>query len=655
MQNNLPTNPAVQVQASNSSGSILIPKINPELTNKMKRNKKLTKIALITLSVIVVVLVLVVTPLTIFGLRAKAAYEKLKPLTSSVGFTDVKKIKENSQTVKNEVSDLNTSYKLISWMRIFPWAGGYVADLGHGLKGAQYSLDAFESGFMAVEPYLSVLGYDSSDSGEKTAQERIDIVVKAIPELTTKIDDVSKKLQNARIEFDQIDPNRYPEKYKNVEVRNKIMQFLNLFDQVVNYTSTSKPVLEAAPYLLGTESPRNYLVLFQNDKELRPTGGFMTAYSIMKVDKAKFEPVDSADIYHLDAKYKPVLPAPKPIVDMIKGPYVLSQNIRLRDMNYSPDFPTSMKLFTEEVDKVGLPEVDGIIGMDTQVLVNILNVLGEIGVSGFGNFSTKNDSRCNCPQVIYELESFADTEGPIVWDPNTGKIVYTPPNYDNRKKIIGPLMNSILANALAQPKEKMPALIDAVFKSLMEKHVLFYVYDEKAQKSLEDFGVAGKILDYQGDYLHISDSNLGGRKSNLYVTQEVHQEIETDRTGMITKTVTITYKNSEKHDGWLNSVLPNWVRIYVPKGAQLVTSEGLEQKYDVYEELNKTVFSGNFKLRPEGVSKITFKYTLPFKAAGEYKMLIQKQPGTDMPLYTVSKGFAEEEFVLNQDREIRVK
>lgn len=650
MQNNLPNNNTA------TSGSILIPKINPEQTEKTKKKLRVKKSVILACGIILILLLAMATPLAIFGLRAKASYEKLRPLADASNFTDVKKVKENATVIKNEVNDLNNSYNLISWMRFFPWAGAYVADLGHGLKGAKHSLEAFELGFVAVEPYLSVLGYDSADSGEKTAQERIDIVVKAIPELTNKVDAVNQKLQGARVEFDQIDPNRYPETYKGVELRTKMMQILNLFDQVVEYSSTSKPVLEAAPYLLGMESPRNYFVLFQNDKELRPTGGFMTAYSIMKVDKAKFEPVDSADIYHLDAVYKPVLPAPKPIVDMIKGPYILSQNIRLRDMNYSPDFPTSMKLFTEEVEKIDLPEVDGIIGVDTQLLVNILNVLGEIGVSGFGNFSTKNDSRCNCPQVIYELESFADTEGPIVWDPNTGKIVYTPPNYDNRKKIIGPLMNSILANALAQPKEKMPALIDAMFKSLMEKHVLFYVYDEEAQKSLDEFGVTGKILDYQGDYLHISDSNLGGRKSNLYVTQEVHQEIETDKSGTVTKTVTITYKNSEKHDGWLNSVLPNWVRIYVPKGAKLLTSEGLEQKYDEYEELGKTVFSGNFKLRPEGVSKVIFQYTLPFKVVGnEYNMLIQKQPGTDMPLYSITKGKIEEEFALLQDREIRLK
>ncbi|MDP2672978.1 MAG: N-6 DNA methylase, partial [Nanoarchaeota archaeon] len=225
----------------------------------------------------------------------------------------------------------------------------------------------------------------------------------------------------------------------------------------------------------------------------------------------------------------------------------------------------------------------------------------------------------------------------------------------NRKKIIGPLMNSILANALGQPKEKMPKLLDSIFKSVMEKHVLFYLLDDKAQAAVEGFGIAGRIKNFDGDYLHINDSNLGGRKSNLYVTSEVNQEIVVGKDGTIEKTVTITYKNPEKYDGWLNSVLPNWVRVYVPKGSSLIAVEGLEKKYDPYEELGKTVYSGYFSLRPEGVSKVTFKYSLPFKNLTELSMFIQKQSGTDAPLYVLQSGKLEEEFLLNTDKEIRIK
>ena len=216
-------------------------------------------------------------------------------------------------------------------------------------------------------------------------------------------------------------------------------------------------------------------------------------------------------------------------------------------------------------------------------------------------------------------------------------------------------MNALLANAMGQPKDKLPKLFEGVLTSLLEKHVLFYMYEPKAQAGVEAFGIAGRLKDYSGDYLYINDANLGGRKSNLYVTQEVESDIEVAKDGSVEKTLTITYKNPEKHDGWLNSVLPNWVRVYVPEGSELISAEGFEDKADPYGEFGKTVYAGYFQLRPEGVSKITLKYKLPFKVKGDYKVYIQKQPGKDAPLYILRAGKKEEELFLNTDKEVRLK
>lgn len=655
--------------------AILIPKINPD-SNEISKNdspsnlkeekivfskkRKIKPLFVIIPAAILLVLSIFIIPTLLFANKAKRVYTNLTPIINSTDFEDLNKIKSDMVIVNSELTSLKSSYGLVSWMKFVPVVGKYVSDLGHGLNASTKMIEAGDITLTTLDPLLLELGF-KKDGGEvttsdKSAQERIDFVVNSIPQILPKADEISTKFREAEVELSQIDPSNYPEDYKGIKVREKIKKALELFKQASDYISESKPLLESAPYLLGMESDRQYLVLFQNDKELRPTGGFLTAYSIMKVSKAKFDPVASDDIYNLDSKYKPVLPAPAPIVDLIKGPYVLSQSIRLRDMNYSPDYKVAMDLFSTEAAKVGMKDIDGIISVDTGLLVNLLDALGEIGVPGFGNFSTKTEPKCNCPQVIYELESFADVEGPIIWDPITGKIILRPPNSDNRKKIIGPLMNSILANAMAQPKEKMPILLESIFKSVIEKHVMFYLFDENAQTAVEKFGIAGRIEQYQGDYLHVSDSNLGGRKSNLYVKNEVEQEIEVNKDGIIEKTVTITYKNPEKYDGWLNSVLPNWVRIYVPEGSKLVSVDGLEKQYAEVNELGKTVFSGYFKLRPEGVSKVTFKYSLPFKkGTGDYKMFIQKQPGTDAPLYTVRSAKDEQEFLLNTDKEVRIK
>ena len=630
----------------------------PKVSNGPKKvffTSKVKKILLGVAITLVVLLVAIGVPGLLLIGKAKALYKQSQALVASAKSSNIAAIKTEIVKTRDSVSAFRGTFKFISWTKIIPFLGGYVADVDHGTKAYAYGLEAAEITIGVIEPYADVLGISSGATGDgaKTAEDRIDFIAKAIPTIVPKIDEILDKANKAKIEIDLIDPDRYPVTYKGKAVREPMRNGIAVLDEAVALVANSKPLLEATPYLLGLDTPRQYLLLFQNDKELRPTGGFLTAYAIMKVDKAKFDPVSSNDIYNLDAQYKPRLPAPDPIVKYIKGPYILSKNLRLRDMNWSPDFSESMKTLSTELSTVGIKNIDGIIAVDTGLLTNLLDVIGPIGVPGFGNFSTKIEPKCNCPQVIYELESFADVEGPIIWDPVTGKIILRPANSDNRKKIIGPLMNSILANAMGQPKEKLPALANAAIKSLLEKHVLFYLNDQKAQIGVTAFGVAGRIVDYEGDYLHINDANLGGRKSNLYITQEVEQLIEV-KDGNIEKTIIITYKNPEKYDGWLNSVYPDWVRIYVPKGSQLLAQEGFTDKAEPYEELGKTVFAGFFQLRPEGVAKITLKYRLPFNNSKNFKMLIQKQAGTDAPLYTIKYGKKSEEQYLKQDKEFRL-
>lgn len=623
--------------------------------------KKPKKGLLITLAILGIILIYsVISGLIVYG-KAMSFKKTVNGLMTAGKSQDLVKIKAELVKTKSSLKALKSSFVVISPFKLVPFFGSYVSDANHLVNAGLYGMDASDIVLTTIEPYADLLGLTGGkDSvmgdGTKTAKDRIDFIVKSIPDLIPNIDKISGKTALIEKELTNINSDRYPVRIGKTEVRSKVKSGLEMFSEAAGFITNGKPLLEVAPYLLGIDSERTYLLLFQNDKELRPTGGFMTGYSIMKVNKGAFSPVSSSDIYNLDAKYKPTIVAPDPIIKYLKGPYALSNKLRLRDMNWSPDFAESMRLFTTEAESIGITGIDGIISVDTQVLVYLLDAIGKIGVPGFGNFSTEIDSRCNCPNVIYELEAFADVEGPVVWDPNgSGKIIYAPANYDNRKKIIGPLMNSVLANAMGQPKDKLPKLFEAGFKSLIEKHILFYIFDSKTQDAVSSFGIAGTIKSANGDYLHINDANLGGRKSNLYVTNEIFQEYSTSKDGYIEKTLTLTYKNPMKQDGWLNSVLPDWVRIYVPKGSTLISFDGVEDKATPYEEFGKTVFAGFFKLRPEGVSKLTIKYKLPIKAKGEVNLLIQKQPGLDSPLYTITSGKSEEEFFLKTDKEIKIR
>jgi hypothetical protein len=575
-------------------------------------------------------------------------------LKDSVATKNLDEVGKKLVLFEKDYQSFSRSYSRIKWLKIVPYFGSFVGDGGKFVAAGQESLYLAKKGIEVVKPFADLIGFSNGgEAKQETAEDRINFVINSTEKLTPELDTLETHIKKINQNLSGINTAKYPEKLGKYRVRSLLESGLANLTLGTEIFSKAKPLVGDISNLMGVETPKTYLIIFQNDKELRPTGGFITAYSLLQVDKGKLNPVSSNDIYNLDSKYKPSIPAPDPIIKYLKGPYVISKYLRLRDMNWNPDFSESMKTFVAEIDKVGIRGVDGVISVDTQVLVNLLEVIGEIQVPGFGAFSNKIIAECNCSQVIYELESFADVEGPIVWDPaGTGKIIYAPANYENRKKIIGPLMNAVIANAMAQPKEKMPKLLEAGYKSITGKNIMFFLFDEKTQANMATFGATGSIGQHTGDFLHINDANLGGRKSNLYATQEVLQTITFDKNGNAQKTLEITYKNPEKYDGWLNSVLPNFVRIYVPRGSKLTSFEGAEETFETYEDLGYTVFSGFFQLRPQGVVKLRLTYTLPIKKTKKYELFIQKQPGTVAFPYTLTLGKNTQEFLLNSDKNL---
>lgn len=621
------------------------------ITRAIKSRKKLSAIIAILLLTALVLFI----AMFVIAFQGLQFYSASKLLANKVLNRDFSNIESDIDLVKDEYEELKNSYKFILPLKAVPLLGYYVKDGEYIINSAGYGVEATEILVKAIEPYADIFGFEGARSStdklsREPSAERINFLVSSLPHLVPEIESVSEKLKLVKSEVVQINPSRYPGYVFGRDIRGTIEDSIESVVALDDIVRRGKSLLSVAPYLLGTDEKREYLILFQNDKELRPTGGFMTAYTVADVEKGVFRPVSSSDIYSLDASYTPSVPASRPMVDYIQGPYVIDKNFRIRDINWSPDFRESIELFLKEASSAGLPTVDGVIAVDTQLLVNILDAMGPIQVPEFGEFSTEFYPECNCPQVIYELERFSDVEGPIVWDPlDPTKIIYAPENFDNRKKILGPLMNALIVKALAQPKEKLPGLFNAIYNSFIEKHILIYVSDETTQKAIEEFGISGTLQDYDGDYLHINDANLGGRKSNLYVTQTVNHEITVAKDGSIEKTLEITYKNPQPYDGWLNSVLPNWTRIYLPLGSDVVEISGFEDPGEVSEELGKTVVSGGFKLRPQGVSIITVVYKLPFKVDKDYNLFIQKQPGKDAPIHTIKLNENVEEFYLRRD------
>ncbi len=625
----------------------------PDMGRKTKRSsffkRNLKKISIGLAVFIVIFVVGFVVPVLAVVSSAKKTYAQVKLLSAAMKQQDITVASVELKKTQVALNDTASKMKFLSYLHFVPLANFYYDDANHLMNAGIEGLKTGDIVVESLKPYADVLGLKGQGSFTGgSAEERIKTAVLTMGKITPRIDEIAASLALIQKEIDQVNPNHYPELIFGKKIKAQLVQVKTLTDQGAGFVDQARPLIKVLPSLLGENEDKRYLVLFQNDKELRPTGGFITAYAIFKLTNGVIKLEKSDDIYVLDDSISGKPKAPAPILKYFPKVTVLN----LRDSNLSPDFIESMKTFKTLYNKAGQRvDVDGIIAIDTYVLTSTIKVLDDQIVVNGQTFTTKNDPRCDCPQVIYALEDN----------------ISRPVNYikTDRKGLLGDMLTALMSKALSSsPKIYWGPLFQTMLTQTNQKHILFDLENADAQKGITALKAAGRIEDFDGDYFHLNEANFSGAKANLFLNQTVEQSY-TVKGGVISKTVTVNYKNLhepsdcnlERGGLCLNAEYRDWFRVYVPKGSKLVSSDGSQVKMTTSEDLGKTVFEGFLTVRPLGRATLTFTYTLPFKVEGSsLPLLIQKQPGTDAPEYTIKvNGRTVQKLPLLTDKEFELK
>ena len=586
-------------------------------------------------------------------LKSQAETLKTSGLAAKEAFKaqDLPKTKEALDQTQTQLAEVENTYQKLKFYNFIPIARNYYQDGQHGIDAAQAALSAGQKTVDALVPYADVLGFTGEGSfAGGTVEDRIASLLGTIDKLLPQLDAIGADLEVANQHLAAIDPNRYPETIKGVAIRNKLIQAQKTLNGASEALSTYRPAIERLPSIAGADGKRKkYLILFQNDNELRPTGGFLTAYAVVNVENGKVTAEKSDDIYELDKKFTKKIPIPPEL-----GRYLTTEKYwNLRDMNIYPDFKESMDVFYPNYQTVpGEPDnIDGIIAIDTKFVVNLMNILGPVNVPGYGTFSAENDPTCDCPQIIHVLSE-------IITRP-------TPYLREDRKGILGPLMQGLIAKSYGAPKNQWPALFESFFTDVGARHVQFYFMDEANQQAAEAINAAGRMFppEKNQDFLAIVDANLAGAKSNLYVKNEWMQEVKKPSDGYLEKTIEATYKNPRHADNCnleagllcLNSTLKDWNRVYLPKGSQLIEAQGYLEDPKVYETEGFTVVDGYFLLHPKGVAKLKLKVKVPYDDTETYRLYAWKQGGLGEYPFVINTNGNEEKVSINKDLKYETK
>jgi hypothetical protein len=131
------------------------------------------------------------------------------------------------------------------------------------------------------------------------------------------------------------------------------------------------------PRMLGADGPRTYLVLFQNNAEIRATGGMPGAYIVIRADAGAVTIADQGTAAGDIRIFEP------PVTKLdanLEALYTDRPAVFPADVNLTPDFPTAARLFRAMYQKRSGIAVDGVLATDPVALSYLLRVTGAVKV-----------------------------------------------------------------------------------------------------------------------------------------------------------------------------------------------------------------------------------------------------------------------------------
>lgn len=422
------------------------------------------------------------------------------------------------------------------------------------------------------------------------------------------------------------------------ETRNGHLESVSTVSRILPLSNETRgdlrTVADLAQILFGKKNEeQTYLILFQNNLELRPGGGFIGSFGILKTNNGTITEFTTHDTGNFDARIPDTTPAPYPFQETLRV-----KSLKLRDSNISPDWPTNAKVaenFYREGQ--GQEDFDGVIGITTNVLSSFLAVTGPVEIPGYpGVYGSENA----VIDLEFQVEKGFDEQGI---------------ERGERKGVMTLLGNAILDRVKDLSLKDKLKLAQVLLDDLHKKDIQLYFKDENLEQIVTSAGWGGEIDSrWSDDYLMLVDSNMGAFKTDYRIKRSIDYSINL-QTGKPTVTVKVTYEHMGEARDYMTKDYQSFTRLYVPAGSWLEKVEGHADKPIIFgEELGKKYF-GTIVWVPLGQTRtVTWTYQVPATIAESfYDLKIEKQAGVnDMPVKVtvIKKDGAKEtkETILNR-------
>ena len=300
-------------------------------------------------------------------------------------------------------------------------------------------------------------------------------------------------------------------------VDDAVGQVLDVIADTAPLVHSATEVLPTAMQMLGDTEPRTYFVIFQNNAEIRATGGNPAASVLLRVEDGRVSLAGQASSTTFASNGL----AGRQYIDLPPETLALyAADFPLYSQNYTrtPNFPTTAALFQGILGATGHP-IDGVISLDPVALAHMLAVAGPVTVDGI-ELNSDNVVRVLLNETYFR---FPDDQAPA---------------------------DAFFAAASAAVFDKLVAgswdprlMMDAMRTSIAEERVYGWFTRDSEEAIAQELGIDGAMKSDNAETTQVGIflNDHGVSKMEYYLSTSVAVDCNVEAR---TVTTSITMKNS---------------------------------------------------------------------------------------------------------------
>ena len=591
-------------------------RMSHEHIRRIKRKKRI-RMVLIVIGALLLIIAALAAWLGLSALKAKneveAAIQAASRIQSQVQAGDTDKAQASIEAFSQHIDATYAQTKQPVWKlaTLVPYYGSDVKaarDMVHILE------DVSNNALPKLAKAAQALDFNSIGIKDGTIQ---------LGDMASVAQDLSAAngvVADASVDMGKIGDTHIP------QITEAVQQGRSKFKELASLTDTASRLADVLPKMFDLDSsegsssgPRTYLVLAQNNAELRATGGIPTAWATLTVDTGKISMSTFGD------------PPQNGLFSQDEAASVLTAEERnlfstkmatdYPDINFTPDFPRVADIARQIWHRAGHDGVDGVISVDPVFLQRLLKVAGPVTLSDGTVMSGDNAEQRILNQIYIDTDTQAE-----------------------QTDFFTMAASEIFTHVLKNVDGKNQQLVQTFQKSVSDGHLYVWSAHEDEQRRILGTTIAGELQSkpaHSVTGVYFNDATMG--KMDWYLKREVTSTYDkTYPSGA--KQYTVHIKLTNTADAAEVNAAPDLLRgydhngnprtgeietvlyVYAPDEGRIVDWTQDFDQFAVHDGL--TVGVKTVTLRP-GESFETTVHVLASPAANENEMILRQTPLVD--------------------------